>query len=1089
VSGPHPETVTVLFSDVVGSTAFRTRVGDGPADDCLLELERASRQIVSDHNGVVVKGLGDGVMATFSSAVAALDAAVALQGAAHFLYGMGGVQLRLGVSSGDMVREGADWHGMAATEASRLCAEAAAGSVLVSATTALLARGRAQYELLSLGGRRLRGFDTPIEVFEVTPPQDDDVPAALAGVIPARMVGRSLEIASGSQMLEALAAGRPWSLLLVGEPGVGKSSLAGAIGQAAAALGFVVLYGHCDEGVRAPYQPVIEAFGSWLAACPDVAMARILGEGAAELTRLWPDLARRAPGLAVLPDAEPETQRWRLFDAVAALASVIAADRGLVVVIDDLHWSDPATVALLRHLCDPSVGRVGVVATARNGEADGDTRFLFNEFATARNVRLLSLAGLEAAEVGDFVALHTGAVPPDDFSRWLKEETDGNPFFLQALLTQLAETNSLHNADGEWLTEGELTELGVPSAARDVIERRLSRLGPRQRQTLDAAAVVGQAFDVTMVASVLGFGLDETIDALDRAVTSGVLREQGPGRLGFVHALVRHAVVANLSLTRLARLHWRVAEEIERTASDVSSRLGEVAYHYAAGADIGDPAVITRSAIAAGDDAMRRLAFEDATRQFRVALAALERMTSNPGTRFQVLISLASALNALTLPDSAEPLWLEAGELARQRGDPDGLFRAFTGYSYILRVDSDPHAGRLLDELLALLPPGDSPVRARALAWKAAQPSGLDRDLAAQAVAMARRTGDADAVTGTLASTVFLESYGSNASAMLEAAEDLYQTPKAGVRFQSGNGWWVARLLAWARLRVGRRADAERALAECRELAAETRHGIALHNTLLWGASLATAEGRFTDAKRIAAEAQERGGPHNMTVALGYGAQILAARMEQGAVDKVIGALRAIDLVLDQLPGWRAMLAGAFADAGQQVAAAAELDRTLAGADSPLPPGHSAPLAVRYLPEVCRQLNDTSTATALLPHVEPWAGQFLVVSIGTSIEGASDRSLGHLLTTLGRFDEADAAYHAAAELERSAAFRPLPARTQYWHARMLLERRGGGDRDRALALLEDVTAVTGELGMHRLGEQAAALLQVHREPAGRTSKQ
>jgi class 3 adenylate cyclase len=253
VAGSRPETVTVLFSDVVGSTAFRTRVGDGRADGHLLELERASRDIVAERGGVVVKGLGDGVMATFASAAAALDAAVALQVAAEFLYRMGGVQLRVGVSSGDMVREGADWHGMAAAEASRLCAEAGAGSVLVSATTALLARGRATYELRSLGDRRLRGFETPIEVFEVARPEGGGLPAALAAAVPGRMVGRRLEAAAGDQLLDALAAGASRSLLLVGEPGVGKSSVAGAIGQAAAALGFVVLYGHCDEGPRAPY--------------------------------------------------------------------------------------------------------------------------------------------------------------------------------------------------------------------------------------------------------------------------------------------------------------------------------------------------------------------------------------------------------------------------------------------------------------------------------------------------------------------------------------------------------------------------------------------------------------------------------------------------------------------------------------------------------------------------------------------------------------------------------------------------------------------------------------------------------------------
>jgi tetratricopeptide (TPR) repeat protein len=278
---------------------------------------------------------------------------------------------------------------------------------------------------------------------------------------------------------------------------------------------------------------------------------------------------------------------------------------------------------------------------------------------------------------------------------------------------------------------------------------------------------------------------------------------------------------------------------------------------------------------------------------------------------------------------------------------------------------------------------------------------------------------------------------------------------------------------------VGRRAEAERALAECREQAAQTRHGIALNNSLLWDASLATADGRFDDAKRIAAEALERGGRQNAIVVMGYGAQILAARTEQGASAKVIDGLRALDALLDQLPGWRAMLAGALADADQQAEAAIELDRILVRVDSPLPAGHSAPLAVRYLPEVCRQLNDTSVAATLLPHVEPWAGQLLVVTIGTSIEGAADRSIGHLLTTLGRLDEADAAYTAAAELERSAAFRPLVARTQYWHARMLLERRAKGDVARAHALLRDVSAVTGELGMQRLGQQAAALFEHH----------
>ncbi len=1070
----------MLFTDVVGSTAFRTYLGDAHADVRLIELERVSRDVVAAHGGQVVKGLGDGVMATFSSAVAALDATVALQGLVDRFYLGAGLQLRFGLSSGDLVQEATDWHGVAAIEASRLCAEAPGGTALVSASTVLLTRGRAAYDLHRLGERRLRGFDTPVEVYELAPQKDDDLPAALAGAVPATFVGRSLEVAAGKRLLEALADGQSRSVLIVGEPGVGKSSLAGAIGQTAAASGFVVLYGHCDEGLRAPYQPVVEAFGSWLEACPDATLARVLGKGAPELVRLWPDLARRLPALVPPAEAEPETQRWRLFDAVASLAAAIAGEQPLLLVVDDLHWAEAATALMLRHLCDAAVPRMGVLATSRDRDADGDTRFAFDEFSTARDLRLLSLAGLEAGEVGEFIALHAGERPPDEFSRWLKEETDGNPFFLGALITHLAESGMLLTPTGEWLTPAQLNDLEIPSGVRLMIERRLGRLDPRPRQALDAAAVVGQTFDVTTVASVLGIGLDETIDALEEAVKAGLLREQGPGRLCFAHALVRHAATANLSLTRQARLHWRVAEEIERTSGDLSSHLDAIAYHYAAAGDVGDPSITVRSALAAGDDATRRLAFEDAVHHFRVALDTLERLPADLDRRFRVLSSLADALNSLTLPDAAQPLWLEAADLARRRGDPEGLFRTLDGYTYILRLTPDPNVDRLLDELLELLPPGDSPVRARALGWRASQAGSDDSELAAQAVAMARRTGDADAITETLHSTLWLESRGPDAAAMLSAAEDLYQIARtlSDSRVAGRNTWSTARSLAWARLRVGRRTDAEQALARCREQATESRQGIAMNNSLLWDAAIATAEGRFGDGKRIAAAAQEHGGRHNAVVALGYGAQILAARMEQGVVDKVIGGLRQLDLLLDQLPAWRAMLAGALADAGQHTAAAIEFERLfLTLDDSRLARHDSTPLAVRYLPEVCRQLGHVAAAETLLPHITPWAGQLLVVTIGTSIEGAADRSIGHLLTTLGLLDEADAAYQSAAQLELGARFPPLAARTHYWHARMLLERRSRSDRELAAELLNDVIGVTRELGMDLLARQAAAHLE------------
>jgi hypothetical protein len=221
------------------------------------------------------------------------------------------------------------------------------------------------------------------------------------------------------------------------------------------------------------------------------------------------------------------------------------------------------------------------------------------------------------------------------------------------------------------------------------------------------------------------------------------------------------------------------------------------------------------------------------------------------------------------------------------------------------------------------------------------------------------------------------------ASRMLHAAEDLYQTAKSLDRSQiAGQLWGITSNLVCARLRTGRRAEAEQALVECQVQAAETRQGIAVSNSMLLEAAIATADGRLHDAKRLAAEAQEHGARHNAIVALSYGAQILAVGMEQGSVNKVIDALRRLSLLLDELPAWRSLRAGALADIGDH-AGASELERILLRDDSPLPRVHTAPLSVRYMPEVCRQLNDTSAARALLPHIQPWAGQLVVVTIGS----------------------------------------------------------------------------------------------------------
>ena len=212
-----------------------------------------------------------------------------------------------------------------------------------------------------------------------------------------------------------------------------------------------------------------------------------------------------------------------------------------------------------------------------------------------------------------------------------------------------------------------------------------------------------------------------------------------------------------------------------------------------------------------------------------------------------------------------------------------------------------------------------------------------------------------------------------------------------------------------------------------------------------------------------------------MVTELGYVSQIIAARMEQGRVHEVITTLRGLDGVGHPLLPWRTMLAGALADAGQLDGAKAELDRLNEAGWQGLLHLYGSALSVRYLTELARRLDDPERAKTLLPEARPWASQMLVVVGGTSIEGASDRAIGHLLATLGLYDEADEAYAAAAAMERAAGFTPLLARSEYWHARALLDRGEPGDTVRATRLLDEVLAITSELGMTLLHEQAAEL--------------
>jgi class 3 adenylate cyclase/tetratricopeptide (TPR) repeat protein len=1072
----RPETVTVLFTDVVDSTGWRVRVGGWRADEQSIDLERATRDVVAGHGGVVVKSLGDGVMATFTGAVSAFEAGVALQLLARRL-GVGD-GLRVGISSGDLVRVGDDWVGDAAIEASRLCGEAAGGSILVTDVAVLLAGPRLNHELRDVGRRVLRGFQHGVGVHElVARAPVSSLPPGIVQALDGPLVGRHVELARLAAMLQDVAAGATSAVVIVGEPGVGKSRLAAAAAVAADERGFRILYARCDQGQGPPFGPIVEAFRPWIDDCPTPVLARAVGlSGGEALVQVVPDLSERLGVKPFEAGTDPQVRRWLALEALTGLVRAMADEQPSLLVIDDLQWAEPSTRLALGHLVEKRVSRYAVLATARRPDDRGTMSPLPG--ATERGVDVITLDGLDRAGVAELVAARVGDEPPDGLAEALRLATNGNPFFLGAVLTHLETGRRLRQSDGGWITSSDLADAGVPEAVRDMIRERMAGLTEPARRVLQIGAVVGLAFDEATTRAAAGIDLASCVEAVERCVAAGLVREVDAGRFEFAHAIVRQTVLDDLSRTRLAALHWRVAEALEAAAP--GSRRSEVAMHYAAGIDVGQPATVARAAREAGDEAASATAFDEAAEHYRTLVGVLDRLAVDTGERHAALVALGRALNAIGDVDAAGPAWLEAAALARSLGDPRLLFDAARGYG-ALAVDRDDDVADLLDDVLGMLDPGDSPLKAMVLGWRAVptpivqskRHAGVDTEMLAEAVAMARRTRDVAAIAMTLRSRSLFEGHTPDAEAMRRDLEEAIELERTHGVTVSNDSSALLGELAIALLRLGRRKRAEGVLAQTWDEA--RRNG--LRQAGRWvartRAAIAAANGRFAEAKRLARDALGEG-PTDLATQLGYGAQTVAIRLEQGRLDEVISGLREFDRLGLSARAWSAMLVGALAADGQLDEAKARLDELIAarrrGEQS-----FADQLTLRHLAETCRRLNDAATAEQLLPEMERWTGQLLVVPYGTSIEGAADRARGQLLATLGRHNDADGAFSAAVQLERAVDFPALAARSSFWHARTLLERAEPGDRKRATEMLDEVHETAHSLGMSRLAEEAHTL--------------
>jgi DNA-binding SARP family transcriptional activator/tetratricopeptide (TPR) repeat protein len=527
--------------------------------------------------------------------------------------------------------------------------------------------------------------------------------------------GREAELAAVAKALTEASAGRGRTVLVTGEPGIGKTRFTEAVLAEAAGRGFRTGRG-CWEPEAAP---------------PLWGWSRALREAFGE------DGALRTEST----DAVSASYRQ-----AEALLEVLRTGPA-VLVLDDVHWADAESLRLLRRLAS-EIGTTPtlLVAAMRSGPAESSPALID---ALAGLVRLdplrVDLTGLATQDVASWVREHTGVDVSADVARRLTERTDGNPFFVTELVRVLVTEGALSSSGSPaWET--------VPTGVRDVVRHRLETLDPTTADVAAHAAVVGRTFDVSVLATAADHPLETVDEAVESLQVLGLVEDTGPGTFRFTHALVRDAVYERLTATARARAHGRVGAALEQHShGEVATHAPELADHYR----LAGPAY-ARSAWLFAETAARtasdRSAHDEALRLLTEAARLQERDdASTAAERERVLLGEGRALVRLGRPLDAWHRVARAGRSALDRGDVDAAAVSLLTVTEDLvwgwrqHPNWDDEAIRLWQDVLTVVPETDQTTRAMLTAGLAVElffkPGCEDESLrlAEEALAQVRR--------------------------------------------------------------------------------------------------------------------------------------------------------------------------------------------------------------------------------------------------------------------------------------------------------------------------------------------------------------
>lgn len=901
-------------------------------------------------------------------------------------------------------------------------------------------------------------------------------------------VGRSVEIGMLHESLARGLAGRGCFISVGGDAGAGKSRTAAELARRAQAIGAEVIQARCYEGDGGqPLWPWVQVFRSLAGGRQTPQRIEILGAEARDIALL----TAAAVGAETAPPPDPEMQRIRLFDSAVTVLRRSARSLPLLLVLDDLHWADAASILLLRALVD-EIADVPIVVVGTHREMEVDAAHpLALQLATLRRqraVRHVHLGNLAFSDVATLLNALAGGAIDDSIVVAVHAATEGNPLFVREYWYDLVETQAVARCADGWQAATDIEHLGIPTTVSEIIGRRLQRLPREATQVLAVAAIIGRDFTYELVQSVTGLAPDDVIGSLDAATAAGIVEDAAdpPGCYRFTHALVRQTLYEGMTPMRRAALHRAVAEALRSSspATPGPDRIAELAHHFLKGAPVGTHDAAVDYAIQAAQAATRACGYEDAVRHLREAIAVWDARNGRDSPpdlrrRCELQLLLAEALGRAGEGVAMRAAFEEATTRAHDLPAPELMARAAIGMTAFW-VAEDETAVRRLEAALAALPAEAADLRARTSARLAktlylfANTRTRRENLCAEARALALEAANPNTMADVLADSLEALFHGDSLPQQDELVAALGDAADmAGDKRQQlvAGAWRIVNAM-----RHGQLNEADVQLAAFSRMAQELRQPRFLHHAASFDAALLLARAKLDEAEARIAETLALGERIDADVARWiHWVHLYHLRAEQGRLEEFLGeglALRLPPATMGALSYQRTARWAAphvFCELGREDEARASFKELMAGGLDALPPENARNVRIPVLfalGSACLTLGDESSAAPLYDHLAPYADQWHVVAWGSVVHASTHMMLGTLSGVQRRW--ALSAEHFAEASRQHASQNAIRAQARLLcnHAQVILRRGRRIDRQHAAQMIEEGVQLARAHGLH-----------------------